>query len=100
MPGSNGGTQFLTTADAVVGISGRPTRVYFITVLSDGTATVVKMYNGTSTGGQFFHQIDGTISKSVTVYFGAQGLLFPAGCFLDVDTHTAGGAIAYETLTA
>ena len=97
MPGANGGTYFLTTTDAVVGVSAKPTRVFFMTVLSGGTASVVKLYNGTSTGGQIFHQLDGTISKSVTVYFGAQGLLFPAGCFVDVDANTAGGAIAFET---
>lgn len=90
-----GGSQLLTTTDASIGTSGSPTRVFFASVLSDGTATVVKFYNGTSTGGQIFHQVDGTISKSVTVDFGSQGLYFPAGCFVDVDTHTAGGAVAY-----
>lgn len=99
MPGSNGGTQFLTTTDAAIGSSGKPTRVYFATALSDGTATVVKFYNGTSTSGQLYHQLDGTISKSASIYFGTHGLLFPAGCFVDVDTHTAGGAVAFESQT-
>jgi hypothetical protein len=90
------GTQLITTTDAAVGISGRPCRIYSIGLLSDGTAGVLILRNGTSTGGTAVIQIDGTINKMSTPIDFAQGLLFPAGCYMDADTHCTGGFISFE----
>lgn len=91
--GTVGTVAITNQTDAAVITSGKPVRVFSISALSDGTATVVKLYNGTSTGGDLYLQIDGTISKAVVQDF-SHGILFPAGCFADVDSHTVSLIIA------
>lgn len=100
MPGANGGTQVVTNqTDIAIGRSGQPVRVFFVSMTSGGTAGVCILRNGTTASGTAYHQIDGTISKSVTQYFGANGLLFPGGCFLDVDANCAVVTVAFEQNT-
>lgn len=89
------GTQLITTTDAAVGTSGQPCRVFSVGLISGGTAGVLILRNGTSTGGTAVLQIDGTISKMSTPIDFANGLLFPAGCFMDADANCAGGFISY-----
>ncbi len=83
MFGENAGTTYLTV-DGVVGRSGKPTRVFQATWLSDGTARDLVLRNGIADTATIYVQAAGTISKTTTVNFGAQGILFPAGCFLDI----------------
>lgn len=79
--------------DAAVLRSGKPVRVFSFSVISAATAAVVKLYNGTSTGGDLYLQIDGTINKAIMQDF-SHGILFPAGCFADVDANTTSLTIA------
>lgn len=85
------GTQRVT-ADIAVGSSGMATRVYSVNLISGGTASTLTLRNGTSASGTTWEQIDGTASQSVTKNY-AGGLLFPAGCFADVDAN-----ISYATI--
>ena len=78
----------VVTADIAVGTSGKPTRVFQITSLCDGTPRAVALRNGTSTSGDIFWTKTGTASVSITDQFGEEGLLFPSGCFADVVTAT------------
>ena len=95
--GAQGGTTSITNqTDSIIGASGKPVRVYYVEAISDGTATSVLLRNGTSTSGAILSQIDGVISKSASRYYGANGLLFPAGCFADLDAHTAEFTIAWS----
>lgn len=80
---------------AIVGTSGKPTRVFAVNFLSDGTAGVLILRNGTTSGGTAYVQENGVISKGVTVSYGPVGILFPAGCFLDIDSHCVGGVVSY-----
>lgn len=83
------GRQAVTNqTNIAIGPSGKPIRVYDAYAVSDGTATTVKLVNGTVAGGADFNQIDGVISKSASLMPSEQGLLFPAGCFAVVDSHT------------
>ena len=72
------------TADGILGSSGKPLRVYNLTWLSTGTAGYVGLRNGTTTADDLYYYKDGTASKSYTENFD-EGLLFPAGCFCDID---------------
>lgn len=77
------------TVDGVVGASARPIRVYGISILSGGTGAVVQFYNGTSASGNIMLTATGTANKAVMVPdIPAEGLLFPAGLFVDVDGNT------------
>lgn len=91
------GTQFVTNqTDIAIGTSGKPIRVYDAYAVSGGTATTVKLINGTAVGGAQFVQIDGIISKtSVLPISSGQGILFPAGCFADVDANTVSLCVSY-----
>ena len=93
----NAGTQAIVSGtDAAIGISGSPCRVFMINVLSDGTAGVAILRNGTSTGGTAYVTVTGTISIGTVFSFGTQGVLFPAGCFLDVTANVVGGCVTYS----
>lgn len=85
----------LITADAAVGTSGAATKVFAIHIVSDGTAGVVILRNGTSTGGTAYVTETGTVSTGKTVYFGDNGVLFPSGCYCDVDSHALTTLVAY-----
>lgn len=97
MPGSNGGTQSITNqTDVAIGVSGKSVRVKCAHLLSGGTASTVTLRNGTSASGTAYVQLDGTISKGITTFFGPDGIYFPGGCFADVDANTVALTIAYE----
>jgi hypothetical protein len=89
------GTQLLTTTDAVVGVSGKPVRVFSAAVLSDGTASTVVLRNGTTTGGDAYIELDGVINKLSTPFNSLHGVLFPNGCFADTDAHSVGGYVSF-----
>ncbi len=85
--GQPGTVSITNQTDAAILRSGQPVRVFDIQAISDGTATTVKLYNGTSASGTQYLQIDGVVSKAAT-FNSSQGVLFPGGCFADVDSHT------------
>lgn len=96
----NAGTQAIASGtDAAVGASGAAIRVFMLHIISDGTAGVAILRNGTSTAGTAFVTESGTISTGKTINFGTQGMIFPAGCFLDVDSHVTGGVVTYNQNT-
>lgn len=79
-----------------IGPSGKPIRVYDAYAISGGTATTVKLYNGTSATGNDYVQIDGIISKSsVLPVSSSQGILFPLGCFASVDSNTVNLVVSF-----
>ena len=89
------GTQAVNTTPALVGVSGAPTRVYTVTMISDGTAGVLKLYAGTGTGGTLIMQLDGTINKQVS-FDSAMGIRFTNGCWMESDAHCASGCITFS----
>lgn len=90
----NAGTQ-LVTVDAAVGSSGIAVRVFMIHIISGGTAAIVSLRNGTASGATAYVTQTGTISTGATFTYGLQGMLFPAGCFCDVDVNTTSVAVTY-----
>lgn len=82
------------TADIAVGTAGKPIRVFCINLISGGSASNLVLYNGTSTGGTAWEQVNGTASQSVTKNY-AGGLRFPSGCFADVDGNISFATISY-----
>ncbi len=93
----NAGSQAIVSGtDAVIGTSGKPTRIFAVNFTSDGTAGVLILRNGTSTGGTAYATENGTVSSGKTITYGTPGLLFPGGCFMDVDTHCTGGVVSYS----
>lgn len=92
----NAGTQ-LITADGVVGSSGVAVRIFAVHILSGGGgAAVVSLRSGTVVGGTAWITETGTTSTGKTFSYGTQGVLFPNGCFCDVDTNTTSVAVTYS----
>lgn len=75
------------STDGVIGTSGHAIRVYQFIVNADASGAVVAVYDGTSTGGTAMDSLVGAASLSTRIPY-AGGLLFPNGCYLDVDSHT------------
>lgn len=92
MPGRQAVTNQTNIA---IGTSGQPIRIFDAWAVSDGTATVVKLYNNTAASGSDYVQIDGIISKTANLSINDTGLLFPLGCFASVDSHTVNLIVAY-----
>ncbi len=93
----NAGTQAIASGtDAAIGTSGRAVRVFTLHLISDGTATVSSLRNGTSASATIYVTETGTINTGKTINYGDEGMLFPAGCFLDVDTHATGGIVTFN----
>ena len=87
---------YQVTVDGQAGPA-KAVRVWSVVVKSDTTAAVVSLKNGTSTGGTEYDQIDGTISKAVVRSYEG-GLVFPAGCFVDLDAHTTYVTVSLEVI--
>lgn len=86
----------LITADAVVGTSGQPVRIYTIHIISSGGgAAAVSLVNGTAAGTASITET-GTTSKGVTFNYGTYGVLFPLGCFVDVDSNTTSVMVSFS----
>lgn len=83
----------LITVDAEATVAGKPTRVKCIHILSGaGGGAVVSLKNNGS-GGTVFVTETGTASTGKTFYYSEDGILFPQGCFVDVDTNTTSVAV-------
>jgi len=92
----NSGSQAIASGtDAAIGPSGKPIRVFAVNFLSDGTAGVLILRNGTSSGDPVYVTENGVISSGKTVSYGPTGIFFPAGCFLDVDSHVTAGVVSF-----
>jgi len=94
MDSNYGGSQ-LVVADAILGVSGQPVRIYSIHILSTSTAAVVSLRNGSTVGGTIWITETGTISTGKTISFGTSGAFFPNGCFVDVDANTTSVLVNY-----
>lgn len=85
------------TADSVIGVSGKPVRIYFANWISGLTAGDLVLRNGTGAGDDIYIQQTGTISNGHTQEI-HNGLLFPSGCFYDHDTNTTQAVLSYEVV--
>lgn len=90
------GSQRLT-ADGVVGVSGKPIRIYSAVMLSgSGGAGELVLRSGTADTGTLYFQEDGTAASHTKIYNFGEGFYFPAGCFFDKDTNTDAVVVNFE----
>lgn len=75
------------TADSVVGVSGRPIRLWAVNMLSGGTAGQLVLRNGTADTNDIWVREVGTVSTGKTVTYGQMGILFSDGLFYDDDSN-------------
>lgn len=95
----NGKGYQIVTEDAVVNTSGKAVVIYGVSIISDGTAGVVILRNGTSTAGTAVFTLTGTANKAENFDFGGVGVTFPDGCFVDINAHvTPSCTVWYEVI--
>lgn len=75
------------TSSGVLNDSGKPQAVYFVEMLSGGTAAVPCLYDGTSSLGTGVMPLQGVISSWMQLNPGIGGV-FPRGCFVSFDSNT------------
>lgn len=89
------GTQYIEgNGDIAIGTAGKPIRIFSVEGISGGTATTLKLFNGTDTSGQQYAQLDGIANESIIINY-AGGKRFPAGCFLQTDANSAYTTVVY-----
>jgi hypothetical protein len=86
----------LVTADAQLG-SGT-VAVYGMHIISGASAGIVTLRNGTSTGGTQIMRETGTADTGYSVNFGGEGVVFPSGCFVDINADVTSVAVWYEKI--
>lgn len=91
----NSGTQ-LSTQDATVGTSGVAVRIFAMHIISGGVAGSVSLRNGTSDSATAYVTESGTVGTGTTFHYGTQGILFPAGCFIDLDANTTSVLVTFN----
>lgn len=91
----NGGSQ-LVTADAALGASGKAVRVFAMHIISGGVAGIVSLRNGTTASDTAYVTETGTVGTGQTFNYGTQGILFPSGCFVDVDANTTSALVTFN----
>lgn len=88
-------TQRVADGTAVaIGSSGKPIRVFWVHLISSGTASSAVIKNGTTSSSTTYAQIDGIASQGVTLNF-AGGMRLPSGCVFDADANISSAVIGY-----
>lgn len=91
----NAGSQ-LISANAAVATAGTAVRVFSIHIISGGTAAVVSLRNGATVSGTIWVTQTGTVSTGATFNYGDKGILFPSGCFVNVDVNTSSVLVTFN----
>ena len=93
----NFGTKIIT-ADGEATTAGVPTRVKSIHIISGGGGAAVVALNNNGSSGTVYIKETGTVSTGKTFYYGEDGMLFPLGCFVDVDSNTTSVLVCCRTV--
>jgi len=73
--------------DAAILSAGTPISLFGVNITSDGTAGVVILRNGSTVSGTAVLTLLGEANKTVHRDFSGTGVVFPNGCFVDIDAH-------------
>jgi hypothetical protein len=80
--------------DSLIGEAGKATRIFAMHIIS-GTAAVVSLRDGQTVSGTIYIKETGTANTGKTFTYGRFGMLFPDGCFLDLDANTTSALVSY-----
>lgn len=85
-------------ADGIVGaFSGKPVRIKHISLASGSTVSVLSLCSGAAAGTEF-QSLKGTVSDSKEFNFGDDGILYPDGCYLNVDANISYATVWWEAV--
>lgn len=85
------------TASGNVGVAGDPIVMYGWIIENDAnSAGVCDIYDGSSTGGTKILNDTGVASKGKIFGLNGVGVLFPNGCYVNLDAHVASVTAVYQ----
>lgn len=91
------GGGFRVTASGVVGVSGKPVRIYGYTMRSGaGGPGVVQLYDGTASTGNERWKGTGNMDDGSLVNFSERGKFFPSGAYCAIDANVTYVEFDYE----
>lgn len=91
------GGGFRVTANGVVGVSGKPVRIYGYTMRSGaGGPGVVQLFDGASNAGNERWAGQGNMDSGSIVSFGERGKFFPTGSYCQIDGNVTYVEFDYE----
>lgn len=94
------GGGFRVTASGVVGVSGKPVRIYGYTMRSGaGGAGSVQLFDGASSAGNERWKGSGSADAGSLVVFPTMGKFFPSGCYALIDANVTYIEFDYEQVT-
>lgn len=95
--GGHNGSQNITQGggSGVVGISGNPTTLYSVHMISGGTASVLTLRNGTTGSATAWLSLTGSVSSGTTYNFEG-GIHFPAGIYASIDANLTNAVFSFE----
>ena len=92
---SNSGTETLT-ADGVIGISGKPVRIYSAYWVKGAGTEPLVIRSGTTASGTIIISHASIASTGNFLDLGSEGILFPDGAFFDIATALTTATITYR----
>lgn len=78
----------IVTEDGEATAANTPTRIKTMHILSGGGGAAIVSLKNNGSSGTIYVTETGTTSTGKTFYYGEDGILFPNGCYVDVDTNT------------
>lgn len=87
------------TADGAVGRSGNPIVVYNVEMLNNSSVGELVLRNGTSASDTVYVKKNGVTVSDTDTYNWEGGIVFPNGCFFDIDTNTVAVVVTYEDIS-
>lgn len=84
------------TADGAVGVSGKPVRVWNVEMLNGAAVGELVLRNGTTASATVYVKKNGVTLADTDTFNWARGILFPNGCFFDIDANTTAVVVSFE----
>jgi len=95
---SNSGT-VTYTADSVIGVSGKPVRIYSIYWVKGAGTEALVIRHGTAATDTVLISHASTASTGNFLDLGSEGILFPSGAFFDIATALTTATITFRSET-
>ena len=83
------------SADGSVGVSGKPTRIFAMNLVSGAGSGDLVLRNGSAASGTIYLQFAGVASTG-QLFTIDDGVFFPGGCFYDHEANNTHVSITYE----
>lgn len=88
----------IRTTDGESITANKPVRVFMMHLKCNSSGTVVALKNGGASGTTYVKQFvlgsGGGGNNSQTFTYGSEGIFFPNGCYIDVDSNTVSATLA------